>query len=208
MIISQQTGLRTNRRSLSRRGTRPYSARRGYALIELLVVITSVTVILGLCAVTIQALMRVNSEAQVRLSASATFARLASQFRADVHASDGMQLTPGSPAGSKPVDAKVPAGLRLTRGPNIVIQYEARNGRVARDESIAGKRSRHESYLVGKGNVVVFERREEGSRPFVVMAMSRETGKEPLEPPQPLEVLALQGKDRSTTARPKGGQSR
>ncbi len=208
MIIAHQTGRRTNRRSLSEREIPSQSARRGYSLIELLVVITSVTVILGLCAVTIQALMRVNGDAQARLSASATFARLASQFRADVHGSDEVQLTPASPAGSNPADAKVPAGLKLTRGPNVVIQYEARNGRVARDESIAGKRSRHESYLVGKGNVVVFERREEGSRPFIVMAMSRVTGREPLEPPQPLEVLALQGKDRSTTARPKGGQSK
>ncbi len=171
----------------------PRNNRRGISLIELMVVMTGVAVILGLCAVTIQALLRVNADAQARLNASATFARLASQFREDVHACDEVQFPAGSNAGGGPGDAKASARLRLTREPRIVIEYEASPGRVARVESTSGTVSRHESYRIGKGNVVVFERRDEGPRRFVAMVMSRDTGKDQLEPPRPLEVLALPG---------------
>jgi hypothetical protein len=178
------------------------AARRGLSLIELMVVMTGVAIILGLCAVTIQALMSVNSDAQAGLNASATFARLASQFREDVHASDDIPLTPGTKDG----DAKASPRLRLTQGPGLVITYEASAGRVARVETASGKPGRHESYRIGKGHVVAFERREEGPRRFVVMVTSRDTGKGQLEPPRPIEVLALQGKDRAAIAQRKGGQ--
>ncbi len=178
--------------------------RRGISLIELMVVMTGVAVILGLCAVTIQALMRVNGDAQARLSASATFARLASQFREDVHASDDIQFTPAAKAGVP----KATPGMRLSRRPGIVISYEVKPGRVARIESASGKVSRHESYRIGNGNVVTFERREDGPRRFVALVMSRDGSKGELEPPRPLEVLALQGKDRPAILQPKGGQPR
>ena len=77
-------------------------ARRGISLIELLVIMTGVAVILGLCAVTIQVLFRVSSDTQARRSASAALGRLAEQFREDVHACDGAELQPA-------------AGLRLSR---------------------------------------------------------------------------------------------
>jgi type II secretory pathway pseudopilin PulG len=179
---------------------------RGISLIELLVVMTGVAVILSLVAVTIQALMRVNADAQARLSASATFARLASQFREDVHASDDLRIPADPKLGGKPVEANATASLRLTRDPQRVITYEVRDGRVARLESTSGKISRHESYRIGNRNVVVFERRDEGPRRFVAMVMSRDAGKGQLEPPRPLEVLALQGKDRPAAPRTKGDQ--
>jgi type II secretory pathway pseudopilin PulG len=180
------------------------NGRRGISLIELMVVMTGVAVILGLCAVTIQAMLRVNSDAQSRLNASATFARLASQFREDVHASNDVQLSPATKAG----DAKPAPTLRLTQGPRIVITYEVSPGRVARVESASGKMSRRESYRIGNGNLTAFERRDEGARHFVALVMSRDAGKGPIEPPRPLEVLALQGKDRTGIPQPKGGQKR
>lgn len=133
------------------------TTRRGISLIELMVVMTGVAVILGLCAVTIQAMLRVNSDARSQLNASATFARLASQFREDVHASDGVQLSPTANA----ADAKPTPTLRLTQGPHIVITYEVSPGRVARVESVSGKTSRRESYRIGNGNLAAFERRDE-----------------------------------------------
>jgi type II secretory pathway pseudopilin PulG len=189
---------------ISRQPARTIS--RGFSLIELLVVMTGVAVILGLCAVTIQALIRVNADAQARLSASATFARLASQFREDVHASDDAQIPADPKLGGNPGEARATATLRLTRDPQRVITYEVRDGRVARLESTSGKTSRHESYRIGNRNVVVFERRDEGPRRFVAMVMSRDAGKGQLEPPRPLEVLALQGKDRPAAPRTKGDQ--
>ncbi len=167
---------------------------------------SSVAVVLGLCAVTIQLLFRLNADGHARLSASASFARLASQFREDIHASEDVVLSPSGKPGTKASDPKVSASLRLTRGPQTVITYEAKEGRVARVVTASGTMKGHESYVVGKGNVVAFEHRDEGALRFVVMIMSREVGKGRLEPPRPLEVLALPGKDRAATSRTKGAR--
>src|SRR5262249_46147345 len=99
------------------------AARRGVFLIELLVVISGLAVLMGLCAITIQLLMRVSSEAQAQRSNAAALGRLAEQFREDVHGCDEAQPRPS-------------AGLRLTRGPRVVIDYQARDGRVDRVESV------------------------------------------------------------------------
>ena len=79
---------------------------------------------------------------------------------------------------------------------------------MARVETASGTRTEHESYRVGKGKVVAFEQRDEGAFRFVVMVMSREIGEGQLEPPRPLEVLALPGKDRPAASRTKGDRPR
>ena len=61
-----------------------------------LTVIAIIAVLIGLCAVTIQLLLRVGSDAQARRSAAAGLGRLAEQFREDVHASDDAQLPPAT----------------------------------------------------------------------------------------------------------------
>ena len=87
----------------------------------MIVVISGLAVLLGLCAVTIQLVMRVSSEAQSRRSNSAALGRLAEQFREDVHGCDDAQARPHD-------------GLRLTRTPRHVIDYRTRDGRVDRIE--------------------------------------------------------------------------
>ena len=76
-----------------RRPRRPAAA---FTLIEMMVVMTGLAVLLGLCAVTIQLLLRVGSDAQARRSAAAALGRLAEQFREDVHACDDVQLRPSA----------------------------------------------------------------------------------------------------------------
>ena len=201
MMIARQPA-----RSGTDRPCRQRVPRRGISLIELLVVMSSVAIVLGLCAVTIQLLFRLNADGHARFSASASFARLASQFREDIHASDRVALLPAAKAGAGPGEPKAATSLRLTRGPQTVITYEAREGRVARVETASGTMKGHESYVVGKSNMVAFERRDERSLRFVVMVMSRKVGKDALEPPRPLEVLALQGKDRPAIANTKGAR--
>jgi type II secretory pathway component PulJ len=165
---------------------------RGVTLIEMLVVMTGVSVLLGLCAVTIQLLMRVGSDAQARRSASASLGRLAEQFREDVHGCDDAQLQPS-------------AGVRLSRGPRAAITYTARNGRVERVESTGGQASRHEMYVLGRGISSVFERRDDGPRRFLALVVSRKARIGLPDPPRPIEILALVGKDRPEPPRSKGG---
>jgi prepilin-type N-terminal cleavage/methylation domain-containing protein len=168
---------------------------RGFTLIELLAVITSLSVLMGLCALTIQLLMRVSSEAQARRSASATLGRLAEQFREDVHGCDEAQLRPS-------------AGLRLSRGPRFAISYEARDGRVERVESTGGQASRRETYALGKGGSAVFQSRDDGPRRFLALLISQGTRPGRPDPARPIEILALVGKDRPEPPRSKGGPAR
>jgi type II secretory pathway component PulJ len=174
---------------------RDRAPRRGITLIETLVVMTGLSVLLGLCAVTIQLLLRVSSEAQARRSASAALGRLAEQFRADVHGGDDAQLRPS-------------AGLRLSRGPRVAITYTVRDGRVERDESTGGPASRHETYALGKGSSAVFQRRDDGPRRFLVLVVSRGARPGHPDPPRPIEILAVIGKDRPEPPRSKGGPPR
>jgi hypothetical protein len=173
-------------------------------LLEVLVVMTGVATMLGLCAVTIQLLLRLNADGQARLAASTALDRLASQFRQDVHACDGVQI--GGRADGQPAAAA--ARLKLTWGPQLVVTYEAREEAIARVESVSGKTNRHESYHLDRGSAVQFEARDEGPRRFLVMVVVRRGGKEPLEPSRSIEVLALRGKDRIGTGRAEGDQPR
>jgi prepilin-type N-terminal cleavage/methylation domain-containing protein len=169
--------------------------RRGTNLIELMVVISVLAVLLGLCAVTIQAVMRVGSDAQARRSAAAALGRLAEQFREDVHACDDVQLRPS-------------AGLRLRPDPLMVIDYEVHAGRVARVESTGGQVSRHESYVLGRHDTAVFERRDDGPRRFLALVVNHKERRGQDEPTHPMEILALIGKDRPGPSRSEGGQPR
>jgi prepilin-type N-terminal cleavage/methylation domain-containing protein len=171
------------------------ASRRGYSLIEMIVVISGLAVLMGLCAVTIQLVMRVSSEAQSRRSNAVALGRLAEQFREDVHGCDDAQPRP-------------PGGLRLTRSPRVVIDYQTRDGRVDRIESVDGQPSRHESFTLGRHSSAVFERRDDGPRRYLALVVDPNARTGRPDPARPMEVLALMGKDRPVPARSKGGQAR
>jgi hypothetical protein len=188
----------------------PRRARRGITIIEVMVVMAGVATMLGLCAVTIQLLFRLYGDAQARLAASVAMERLASQFREDVHACDDARFGEKAAGGPATGTATATASLRLSLGPQRVVTYEARDGRVARVESGSATTNRHESYLLDGRSAVRFEVRDDGPRRFMAMVVDRHggVGKRPLDPPRPLEVLALRGKHRIGPSRPEGGQPR
>jgi prepilin-type N-terminal cleavage/methylation domain-containing protein len=184
---------------MTRPGVRPClgTTRRGFTLIEMLAVMTCLAIMMGLCAVTIQVLLRTGADAQERRSTTSALGRLAERFREDVHASD---------------EAMVMASkdLRLARGsrPRVAIVYEVEDGRVARIESVDDTESRRESYLLGRGHTAAFEARDDGPRRFLALVVRREASPGHPDPASPLEVLALVGKDRLEAPRSKGGQPR
>ena len=174
---------------------RESSVRRGISLIEMMVVISVVAALLGLSAVTMQVLLRVGSDAQSRRAASSTLGHLAEQFRADVHSCDEVELRPA-------------VALRLKASPRVVIDYEVKAGRVARVETTDGKPGRHETYELGRDGTAAFERRDDGARRFLALVVGRKPGRGRPDPPHPLEILALVGKDRTGPARTGGGPPR
>jgi hypothetical protein len=176
------------------------SARRGITIIEVLIVVTGVAMLLGLCAVSIQVLMKLNADVQGRYGEGVALERLARQLREDAHASETAQMTVDEKKPGKP------AGLRLLFEPNHVVVYDSGDGGVVRTESRAGKAVRHERYALARGAGVRFELRDEGSRRLVALVMTRPAGKSQTEPPRPLEVVALTGKDRLGPPGKQGGK--
>jgi prepilin-type N-terminal cleavage/methylation domain-containing protein len=170
-------------------------AHRGVTLIEMMVVIGALAILLGLCAVTIQLLMRVSSDAQARRGAATTIGRLAERFRADVHACEAAEL-------------RAPAGLRLRLDPRATIDYEAGGGRITRVESVDGKPARRESYVLGRHDTAAFERRDDGPRRFVALVVGRKERPESTDPARPMEVLASVGRDHPSPPRPEGAPPR
>ncbi len=107
--------------------------------------VTGVAMMLGLCAVSIQLLMRLNADVQARYGAAVALERLARQLRDDAHASETAQMTvdPESPAS--------PPACGSILEPDHVAVYESRDGGVVRTESRPAKSVRHETYALARG---------------------------------------------------------
>jgi hypothetical protein len=176
------------------------AARRGITIIEVLIAATAIAMLLGLCAVSMQVLMKLNADGMARYSAAASFERLARQVRDDTHASETALIA----ADEKKTQS--PAALRLVMGPDHVVVYTAGDGGVVRTESRRGKVVRHETFALFRGAGARFEIRHEGSRSLVALAVTRAAGTGTAEPPRPLEVVALQGKDRGESPAKSGAR--
>ncbi len=163
---------------------------RGVTLIEMMVVVSVLSVLIGLCAVTIQLLMKVGADAHSRREAASALGRLAEQFRADAHAAESAEIRP-------------PSGLRLMANRGTVIEYAARDGRVTRTQTGAGPTPRHETFDLGPDGTLAFDRRDEEGRPFLALIVGKKSRAGRPDPPRPEEVVALIGKDRS-----RGGPAR
>ena len=70
----------------TRAGT--WAPRRGFSMIEILVLVTCVSIVLALAATTIQLMLRLYSDGQARLSSALVLDRLGRQLRADAHESE------------------------------------------------------------------------------------------------------------------------
>jgi hypothetical protein len=165
-------------------------SRRGITILETLIAATGVAMMLGLCAVTLHLLLRLNGASQARLGSAMAFEQLARQLREDVHDSETVLLVPAKePAGK-------PANLHLTLEPIHLIAYEVHESSIVRLESRAGKRIRHESYDLLPGRTGRFELRDEAGSKLVALVVTHVSGPSRTGPPRPLEIVALVGKDR------------
>jgi hypothetical protein len=171
-------------------GQRPGHVRRGITIIEVLIVVTTATMLISLCAVSIQLLMRLNGDGLARYGAAVALERLSRQIRDDAHSSESGRL-----GGDQKADGK-PASLRLNLTPDRWVAYQSEEGAVVRTESAAGKVVRRESYSLPAGGAAQFFLREEGPSRLVTVVVTRGSGKSQTEPPRPLEVVAQIGKDR------------
>jgi hypothetical protein len=171
-------------------------------MVEVVILVSGVSMMLGLCAVILQLLMQLNADGQSRLLGAVSLERLSRQLRDDVHACRKAELAR---------DPKAPdrsPGLRLELGQDHSIVYEVGAGHVVRDESRAGKRIRHESFGLERGRLARFEERDEAAHKLVALVVTRTAGKSRTDPPRTLEVVALPGKHRLASPGQKGDSLR
>jgi hypothetical protein len=162
---------------------------------------TAVAAMLGLSVLMLQLLMRLEGDSRSRLDGAASLARLARQFRRDVHGASTARILQQA--------AAKPAGLRIELGPKGVVEYQVKgDGQVVRLETEEKNIVGREAYAVPRSGAVQIELNEQDGRRFVVLAIDRLVSKSRTDPARRFEVLALLGKNEdrvSTTAAAKAG---
>jgi prepilin-type N-terminal cleavage/methylation domain-containing protein len=110
------------------------SKARGFTLVEMLAVIATGSVLLVITTSVVHRAMRLDSEWRSQANASRALARLAHDFRADVHQSQDMQLTEN------------PTTLKLTSANGTVVTYEIAANEIIRDFQSPDTERRREFY--------------------------------------------------------------
>ncbi len=113
--------------------------RRGFSLVETLVVMSIGTVVLGIAVSMLHVLMRAERSGRDHAAQTGILARLAEQFREDVHAAVGQ--TPGP----------LKDGWKFALPNDRTVVYRTLPGELRREESVAGKPLRQESYVLPDG---------------------------------------------------------
>jgi hypothetical protein len=180
------------------------SRRRGITMIEMIVLMTGVAAMLGLCAVLLQLLMKLDADSRSRFTGATAAARLAEQFRHDVHRAHSAHLVKGQAGASRPV------GLKLEPGGDRSIEYQANgDGLVQRLESRQGSNPRRERYEIPHSGPVKLSLADEKGHIFATLAVDRDVATDESNPPRAFEVTALLGKNQdrvSDAVRPAGGK--
>ena len=152
--------------------------RRGYSLIEMIVVMTIATVIVGLAAAMLHLLLRTERNGRQQMHRSAALARLADQFRSDVHAAAHQPV---------PDDANPSCWtFELKAGRNV--QYRGQAGQIERVETLGGKIERRESYALPP-DATVWIATPANSQPAVATLIVRESSN------RDIRIAAVLGKD-------------
>ncbi len=166
--------------------------RRGFSLIEMLVVMTVGAVVVGVGVGMLQVLLQLEQTGRDRVFQVRVLARLSEQFRCDVGAA--VRQTPGARQGERQF---VMTGDR-------VITYRVLPGEVRRDERMAGKPVRQESYVLPGGCSAAITVRSEAAAAVASLVVADHGT--PLAAGREMRVTAVLGKDHRFTKSPVGGQ--
>ena len=124
---------------------------RGYTLIEILVVITTGAVMVGLAVGLLHMLTRLDQASREQIRSQGTINGLADQFRRDVHAAGGFTVL-NAPGGDDPRGA-----WQFPLAAERVVQYRAEPGRLARIERAGEQVLQQESYTFPAEATVTIE---------------------------------------------------
>ncbi|MGA2798429.1 MAG: prepilin-type N-terminal cleavage/methylation domain-containing protein [Thermoguttaceae bacterium] len=168
--------------------------RRGYFLIEMLVVMTVGASLAGIALCMLYALMISHNAGRERLENSRTISRLAEQFRGDVHA---MQKTAAD--GKDTEIALLPESANDAK-----VRYQCLDGRIDRCELQGEKIVRQESYMLRPDMEASIKSQAQGDATIIVIAISPKPQTEKIYHAFPLRIEALLGLDLRLSGPAKG----
>jgi prepilin-type N-terminal cleavage/methylation domain-containing protein len=160
-------------------------ARRGFTLVELLVVIGGVAVTLGVCVALIQSLLRLDRGARLHLAETSAVGRIGHQFRQDVRAA------------SRAKEDASRLELALAAPDERIVEYEARPGALLRVERKGDQVVRRETYRVHRGGTPRFatERDQDDLWVSLVLAGEEETPSPGAGPSRAIRIEARLNND-------------
>lgn len=147
---------------------------RGVSLIELIVVMTVATVVMGVAVGVLYTLMRIEGTTREHLRLRTAQGRLGQQFRRDVHAAISF-TTPDGEAGGK-----TSGGWELQLAADRVVRYRVEEDKLVRTEAGGGDGEARESFALGSDATVTI-RIEDDSKPTIVSLLIAR-GDEAVEP--------------------------
>ncbi len=166
--------------------------RRGFTLIELMVVLTVGTVIVGIGVGTLHVLLRTEQTGRDRVPQAGVLARLAAQFRSDVNAA--VRQTAGEHR----------AEWRFALTEDRLVAYRALPGELRREEHVAGKLVRQETYVLPGGSSATIAVESKAAPPVASLVIVG--GGPPSAIGRQWRVTAVLGKDHRFTKLPVGSQ--
>ncbi|HTI51907.1 MAG TPA: prepilin-type N-terminal cleavage/methylation domain-containing protein [Planctomycetaceae bacterium] len=125
--------------------------RRGVSLIEVLIVVTVASVVVGVSVTMLHLILRSERDQSRAIRTTVTLSRLTEVFRADVHASTELKVTPPETG---------PATLHLADGAGRDIVYTADEHLLRRVETAQGAEVHRELFHFPPGSAIRFEREE------------------------------------------------
>jgi prepilin-type N-terminal cleavage/methylation domain-containing protein len=137
-------------------------SRRAVSLIEMLVVISVSAVLMGVATTMLFTLMQATRNGSNHVSQAATVARLADQFRSDVHAALPSVAT----------DAPAKDQWQFALATDTAVIYKALPGEIQRHEQVAGKLIRQESYLLPADTTAEIAIRADAAPPMASLIVS------------------------------------
>jgi hypothetical protein len=170
--------------------------RRGYMIVELLLVLTALVIVFGLCVGLIHSLLRLDRAGRDHLAEATTRGRLARQFRQDVRAASRSSLSEGPAPPLGRLELEAPDGR--------VVVYEPGDGRLLRIERAGDRQVRREEYRFPSRAAAQFRSRREDGASFVILTLRRKGGATS-GPQRESDYEALLGRDARLARRQGGG---
>jgi type II secretory pathway pseudopilin PulG len=168
--------------------------RRGFFLIEMLIVMTIGIALSGIAILMLYALMINHNTGREHLEYSRTVNRLAEQFRSDVHA---MQKTSASGTDTE-ID------LMSEAANDAKVRYQCSDGQIDRSELQGEKTVRQESYVLGTDMEASIKTQEQGGATIVSIAILPKPQTDKFYHAFPSRIEAVLGRDlRLTKSMPK-----